>query len=220
MNTLQQAGFWQRFSNMAALKKFGHEWFARLEGCFLVSLGICFLSAAGLLVSGTAGLSIVTNELLPVTFGFWFFVINLPFFALAIKQLGMAFAWRSLICIVCVSATSDLMIYLIRFEEIPPLMSALIGGGLIGIGLILLFRHGTSLGGVNILALYMEKRTGIHAGKVILMMDLIVVAAGLMLFPLVQVAYSAFSFVVLSSVLGRYHKKAPISQQAEEQAQS
>ncbi|GAA5215692.1 YitT family protein [Corallincola platygyrae] len=211
---MQQVGFWQRFSNMTTLKQFSHEWFARLEGCFLVSLGICFLSAAGLLVSGTAGLSIVTNELLSVSFGFWFFIINLPFFALAIKQLGWAFAWRSLICITLVSGASDLMIYLIRFEQIPPILGALVGGGLIGIGLIVLFRHGTSLGGVNILALYLEKRTGIHAGKVILAMDLIVVAAGLAMFPLVQVAFSALSFVVLSSVLGRYHKKAPLTQQA------
>lgn len=198
------------------MKRLALQWYAQVEGCFLVSLGICFLSASGLLVGGTAGLAFIANKLLPVSFGFWFFTINLPFFYLAIRQMGRDFALRSLLCIVAVSLMSDLLSAYVSFANLPPLLGAVIAGGLIGIGLILLFRYRSSLGGVNILGLYMEERFGIHSGKVILASDVVVAASALALYPWDKVAYSLLGFVVLSSVLGRYHKKAPISQQQEQ----
>ena len=201
------------------MKKLALDWYAQVEGCFLVALGICFLSASGLLVGGTAGIAILVNTLLPVTFGFWFFLVNLPFFYLAIRQMGKSFAIRSLICIVLVSTLSDILSYCVAFKALPEALGAMIAGGLIGIGLILLFRYRASLGGVNILALYMEERFGIHSGKTILSTDLAVAISGLALFPLDKVIWSLLGFVVLSSVLGRYHKKAPIKQQALKQKQ-
>lgn len=196
------------------MKQIALSWYAQVEGCFLVSLGVCFLAASGLLVGGTAGLAFIANKALPITFGVWFFTINLPFFYLAIRQMGKAFAVRSLLCIIAVSLMSDVLNFYVHFENLPPLLGAVIAGGLIGIGLILLFRYRSSLGGVNILGLYLEERFGIHSGKVLLASDLVVAAFALALYDWDKVAYSLLGFVVLSSVLGRYHKKAPIQQQS------
>ncbi|MCM2678482.1 YitT family protein [Echinimonas agarilytica] len=196
------------------MKQVALQWYAQVEGCFLVSLGICFLAASGLLVGGTAGFAFIAHKFMPVSFGFWFFIINLPFFYLAIRQMGKAFAVRSLICIVAVSLMSDVLNYYVSFDALPPLLGAVIAGGLIGIGLILLFRYRSSLGGVNILGLYLEERFNIHSGKVLLASDVLVACCALTLYEIDKVAYSLLGFVVLSSVLGRYHKKAPIQQQA------
>lgn len=189
------------------------QWYAQIEGCFLVALGVCFLSACGLLVGGTAGLAFIVHKTVPVSFGFWFFTINLPFFYLAIRQMGRDFSIRSLLCIIAVSVMSDLLSAYVSFSSLPPLLGAVIAGGLIGIGLILLFRYRSSLGGVNILGLFLEERYGIHSGKVLLASDVVVVACAITLYPLEKVTYSMLGFVVLSSVLGRYHKKSPIRQQ-------
>lgn len=194
------------------MKKIAFQWYAILEGCFLVSLGIFFLQSSELLVGGTAGISALLNRQIELTFGTWFFLVNLPFFYLAIKQMGRTFTVRSFFCIGLVSLLSDALTVLINIETIPTWLAAFIGGGLIGIGLLLLFRHNTSLGGVNILALYVEKRFNIHSGKVILGLDSLVLIAALQSYPIEKVAYSLVGFIVLSSVLGRYHKKAPVEQ--------
>lgn len=196
------------------MKKLAFQWYAILEGCFLVALGIFFLQSSELLVSGTAGLSALVNRHFELTFGTWFFLINLPFFYLSIKQMGRTFTIRSFLCIGLVSLLSDALTILISIESIPTWLASFIGGGLIGVGLLLLFRHNTSLGGVNILALFLEKRFHIHSGKVILGIDCLVLLAALQSYPLEKVAYSLIGFVVLSSVLGRYHKKAPVEQHA------
>lgn len=141
----------------------------------------------------------------------------MPFFIVALKQMGKSFTVKSMIGILLVSILTDMLNLLINIDSIPIWLASFIGGGLIGIGLLILFRHNTSLGGVNILALYVEKKYGIHSGKVILATDMLVVLLALNFYPLEQIAYSMIGFFVLTSVIGRYHKKAPISQQQPKQ---
>lgn len=195
------------------MKKAAFEWYAILEGCFLAALGLFFLQSSGLLVGGTGGIAAISNKVLNLSFGTWFFLINLPFFLVAFKQMGKSFTLKSLFGIFLVSVLTDALGLIINISAIPIWLAAFIGGGLIGIGLLILFRHNTSLGGVNILALYVERRFNIHSGKIILTTDMLVVAFAFMFYPPQQVVYSIIGFVVLTSVIGRYHKKAPITQQ-------
>jgi uncharacterized membrane-anchored protein YitT (DUF2179 family) len=143
----------------------------------------------------------------------WFFLINLPFFIIAYKQMGKSFTFKSIFAIALVSTLSDTLSSLIVIDTIPLWLAAFIGGGLMGIGLLLVFRHGASLGGVNILALYLEKHYGIHTGKVIFVIDMTVLTLAFQVYSAHQVLYSVVASLVLTSVIGRYHKKAPISQQ-------
>ena len=195
------------------MKKIAFEWYAILEGCFLAALGLFFLQSSSLLVGGTGGIAAISTKATSLSFGTWFFLINIPFFLIAFKQMGKSFTVKSIVGIFIVSALTDALGLLIDISTIPLWLAAFIGGGLIGIGLLILFRHNTSLGGVNILALYIERKYNIHSGKVILTVDMIVVALAFMFYPLEQIAYSILGFFVLTSVIGRYHKKAPITQQ-------
>lgn len=194
------------------MKKIAFEWYAIIEGCFLVALGFFFLQSSNLLIGGTGGLAAITNSVYEISLGTWFFLINLPFFIIAIKQMGKSFTIKSIISIALVSVLSDALSSMMVISVIPLWLAALIGGGLIGIGLLLVFRNGASLGGVNILALYIEKYYGIHSGKVILVIDMLVLTLAFQVYSTEQVLYSVVASLVLSSVIGRYHKKAPISQ--------
>lgn len=200
------------------MKKIAFEWYAIIEGCFLAALGLFFLQSSDLLVGGTAGVAAISNKAFSLTLGTWFFLVNAPFFIIALKQMGKSFTIKSVLGILLVSILTDTLNLLINIDTIPIWLASFIGGGLIGIGLLILFRHNTSLGGVNILALYLEKKHGIHSGKVILATDMLVVLLALNFYPLEQIAYSMIGFFVLTSVIGRYHKKAPISQQQPTQA--
>lgn len=198
------------------MKKVAFEWYAIIEGCFLAALGLFFLQSSHLLVGGTAGLAAISNQVYTLSMGTWFFLINAPFFLIAFKQMGKSFTVKSAIGVGLVSLITDSLTLLINIDSIPVWLASFIGGGLIGIGLLILFKHNTSLGGVNILALYIEKHHGIHSGKIMLATDMLVVLCALFLYPIEQIAYSLIGFLVLTSVLGRYHKKAPISQQHSE----
>ncbi|WP_299270294.1 YitT family protein [uncultured Psychrosphaera sp.] len=194
------------------MKKIAFEWYAIVEGCFLVALGFFFLQSSSLLIGGTGGLAAITNNLYEISLGTWFFLINLPFFVIALKQMGKSFTFKSIVSIALVSVLSDALSSMIVIDVIPLWLAAIIAGGLMGIGLLLVFRNGASLGGVNILALYLEKHYGIHTGKVIFIIDMIILTLAFQVYSVEQVLYSVIASLVLTSVIGRYHKKAPISQ--------
>lgn len=182
-----------------------HRWLSLFEGCLLVALGIHFLSASNLLISGTAGIGMILTQLSPLSFGQLFFILNIPFYGLAWRALGRAFSIRTFCCISMLAVLSELMRWLVHIE-IQPIFASVLGGMLIGFGLILLFRHNASLGGLNILAVYLERRFHIHASKTTLVGDLLVLCLALFVLDLTQLGYSLIAFMTLCSVVGRYHQ--------------
>ena len=61
-----------------------------------------------------------------------------------------------------------------QFKQLDPLYAAFIGGLLVGSGLLGLFRHQASLGGLTILAQYLSQKHGISIGKFQMAVDCIV----------------------------------------------
>ena len=183
-----------------------HRWLSIVEGCFLVALGIHLLSVAGLLISGTAGLSLILIQVTPLTFGAIFFLINLPFYILAYLQMGLDFTVRTFLSISLLTFLTELMRRFIHIEIDQIFIVAILGGLLIGFGMILLFRHQSSLGGFNVMVLFIEKRFGIHAGKTTLALDIIVMVLALILIDVDKVIWSLLAFFTMASVVGRYHR--------------
>lgn len=52
-----------------------------------------------------------------------------------------------------------------QINEVRPILAALMGSALVGVGLLILFRHRASLGGFNIVCLWLQERYGVSAGK-------------------------------------------------------
>lgn len=163
------------------------------SGSLVSALGLFCLSSAGLLTGSTAGVAFLLHYAIGVNFGLAFFVVNLPFFYLSLKQLGPAFTIKTFIAIALTSLLTNLQPRLFEVAHINPFWSALLGGILLGFGLLALYRHRASLGGVGILGIYLQERFGIRAGLVQLAVDLCVLA----------VAFAVTTpFVVICSVLG------------------
>lgn len=182
-----------------------HQWLSILEGCTLVAFGLHLLTSVGLLISGTAGMGMILLQLTSLTFGQLFFLLNLPFYILAWRALGKSFALRTFVAVSLLSVLSEVFRQFIQIQ-IHPLISAIVGGMLIGFGLIILFRHNASLGGLNILAVYLERRFKIHASRTTLIADIGILIAALFVLNGAQLMYSLVAFILLSSVVGRYHR--------------
>ena len=80
------------------------------------------------------------------------------------------------------------------------------GGLLVGIGLLILLRHRSSLGGIGILAAFVQERFGWRAGKFQLGMDCVILAAAFLVLDWHLVALSVVGAVVLNMVLAVNHK--------------
>lgn len=211
MNTSVTARLIQtRSLSRLGLRQRLESWLPLLEGSLLVALGVQLLKSADLMVSGTAGISLLLNHASGWSFGLIFFVINLPFYALAIQRMGWAYSLRTFICITLLSVIAETLGLGLTLSEIHPLLAAPVAGLLIGLGLVILFRRQASLGGFNILAAWLEKQWGLHPGRTLLCTDMSVIALGLYLLPWHQVLWSLLAFVSLASVVGRYHRQSEV----------
>lgn len=174
-----------------------HTWLedaqAFVLGTALCALGVQFLTAAGLVTGQTAGAAVLLSYATDWTFGVWFFLLNLPFYVLGWFRMGPRFVIKTVIAVTLVSLMSRIMPDLVSFDTLDPLAASALSGAVIGMGLIVIFRHGASLGGIGILALWSQERFGIQAGWVQLGFDAILFAvAALILDP----------WLVLASLLG------------------
>ncbi len=179
---------------------------ALLSGTLLVSLGVAMLGKAHLITGGTVGLAFLLHYFTGVSFGKLFFTINLPFYYLAVKKMGWQFAIKTFSAILLLSGMSELLPLVFSMDSIHPAYAATMGGLLCGVGLLVLFRHKASLGGFNVLVLYLQERYGLRAGAVQLALDGAILLASLPMISVGLVAVSLLGAAVLNLTLAVNHR--------------
>jgi uncharacterized membrane-anchored protein YitT (DUF2179 family) len=179
---------------------------AIFTGTVLVSLGISMFSQVGLLTGGTAGLAFLLHYASGVSFGWAFFLLNLPFYWLAWRRMGPGFTIKTFCAVGLVALFSGLHPKLIQLQGLTPFYVALIGGAMMGTGFIVLFRHKASLGGINILALYLQERHGFRAGKLQMGLDLLILAASLWLVSIPALIASVLGALMLNLAITLNHR--------------
>ena len=177
-----------------------------LTGAMVAALGFYFLNKVGLLTGGTAGVAFLLHYALGISFGLLFFIVNLPFYYLSFRRLGLAFSVKTFVAIGLVSVISEVEGRLFLFDYIHPIGAALLGGLLLGDGLQARYRHRASLGGVGILAIYIQDRFGIQAGLIQLAFDLCVMLCAFAVVSPMTVAWSVVGAVVLNLFLAINHR--------------
>ncbi|QFY58983.1 YitT family protein [Rhizobium grahamii] len=176
------------------------------SGSLIAALGLYMLASAGLLTGSTAGIAFLLHYAFGLNFGLAFFLLNLPFFYLSWKRLGVAFTVKTFIAIGLTSLMTNLQPKVMDISAIHPAWAALLGGVLLGFGLLALYRHRASLGGVGILGIYMQERFGIRAGLVQMAIDLCVLAAAFFVTTPPVVFYSVLGAVVLNLFVAINHR--------------
>jgi uncharacterized membrane-anchored protein YitT (DUF2179 family) len=138
-----------------------------------------------------------------------FFLVNLPFYWLALKRMGWRFTLKTFCSVALVSLFSGLhpkLVHLVDVNMLTPFYVALIGGLLMGVGFIVLFRHQASLGGINILALYLQQTRGIRAGKIQMGLDFVIVLASLAVVTPLALAASILGAFALNLAISLNHR--------------
>lgn len=180
--------------------------FGLLTGTFVASLGIYLLKTAHAVTGGTAGLSLLLSYASGWSFGVLYLLTNLPFLVLAVRAKGWDFSVRTVISIALVSAFAYLHPLMLPQLQLNPVYATLVGNLLAGVGMLMVFRHRSSLGGLNTLALLLQEKVGWRAGYTQLAMDVAIIASALIVVPPANVLLSAAGAVVLNVVLALNHR--------------
>ena len=135
----------------------------------------------------------------------------MPFALLAVWRRGWSFTIRTVISIVLVSAWAPVHAALFPIVQIEPwygtLAGNLLAGNLLaGVGVLILFRHRSSIGGINIIGLEVQDRTGFRAGWTMMIFDLVIILSALLVVPWQNVVMSAVGAVLLNLVLALNHR--------------
>lgn len=176
-------------------------------GVFLCSMGVHILTSVGLITGQTAGIAVILSYLTGYSFGVTFFIVNLPFYVLAYRRLGAEFTLKSLISVTLMSLCTEMLPLGMTFDKLDPALGAVAFGTVVGIGLLAMFRHNGSMGGLGVVALLIQDTTGFKAGWVQLIADAFIFGVAAMLFPASVVLYSLLGAVVLNLVIAFNHRR-------------
>lgn len=187
-----------------------HTWLddghALVAGSLFVALGLTMFSHAGLLTGGVAGVAFLVSYATGWSLAVCFFVFSLPFFVLSWWRLGREFTLKSFGAVALVSACTAAAPRVVRFELLDPWVASVLGGFLIGFGLLALLRHRASVGGVNILAQWLQQSRGLSAGKIQMSVDIVVVLVALLVVPPERVLQSVVGALAIGAILTLNHK--------------
>lgn len=179
---------------------------ALLTGTLFVALGVLMYRHAGLLTGGTAGLAFLSHYGTGVDFGLAFFCINLPFYSFAWRRMGRVFTLKTFTAVALLSLWVHFLPQALAFERLATPLAVVAGGLLMGAGMLMLFRHKASLGGLNVLVLYLQDRMGWRAGKVQMLFDCLIVLGALWVADWQRVGWSVIGAVVLNLTLAINHR--------------
>lgn len=179
---------------------------ALFTGCVLISVGIALCSGAQLLTGGMVGLAFVLHYATDLPLGALFFVLNLPFYWLAWKKMGRAFTLKTFVAVLLLSLLTELQPHVLQIGQLHPLYAAIAGGLLLGVGMLVLFRHRGSLGGIGIAALYLQDRYGWRAGKVQMVLDCCILLLACATVEPQRVLWSIVAAITLNLALAMNHR--------------
>ncbi len=172
-----------------------------IAGSAIYALSVnCFSAPNNIAPGGATGLATVINylvEWLPI--GTLMFAMNIPLLLTAWFKLGKSFTLRTLVALGLVSTLIDVTApYLPVFTD-DMILTCLFGGVLAGLGLGLIFIRGATTGGSDIIGRLLEKRfRGIPVGRLMLMVDGVIVAISALVFGNVESALYAALFIFIS----------------------
>lgn len=160
------------------------EYIYIIFGATLVGLSYnIFFLPAKLAAGGISGVSTILFEIYAISPALVQLVINIPIFFIGWFALGKDFSFKTLLGTFWV----PLIIYLsadIPIEITNPLLGALYGGILLGVGLGIVYKGNGSTGGTAAIAQIVKKFTGISSGYSQFIVDGLVVTASIIVFSL------------------------------------
>ena len=147
-------------------------------GSVIFGVGIqCFFYPAALLSGGVTGISMIINYLTGWPVGMMMLAINLPLFIISLRNYGWRFLTGSILGTVVCSVSIDLLALTDFSLTSEPLLAAIYGGVITGLGLGIVYTTGSTTGGTDVVAKLMKTRFPyVNFGTLVLMLDAVIIS--------------------------------------------
>lgn len=152
-----------------------------LKSCAVITLGSViyalsfdwFVAPNQFAMGGVTGLAQILHHWFPaLTVGAASALMNVPLFLIGWKKIGGHLLVSSLYAMMVSSAAIDGLNLLVDFQPMDPILAALFGGGVMGVGLGLVFAQGATTGGTDIVAKLLKlKWPWLPIGKLVVVPD-------------------------------------------------
>ena len=162
---------------------------------FLITLGILiyttgwtiFLTPNNMFGGGVSGISAIIQFATGIKMGYTYFVINALLLLISLFIIGPSFGVKTVYAILLASFCLNIEQTIIPTQFIQDialsngkLLCSIIGGSMAGFGIGMSISQGGSTGGTDIIALIVTKYRNVSPGKVILLMDVFIIAFSLL----------------------------------------
>jgi uncharacterized membrane-anchored protein YitT (DUF2179 family) len=175
--------------------------FSIFLGTFIMALAIkAILIPANLVTGGVAGIAMVLEYHTGIEVWIWYLVLNAPIFFAGYRLVSTRFVLYSLL------GTFSLSLFLAVIQSVElkldePLLAAVLGGVISGLGLGMVLLSRGSTGGTDIIAVVFRRLWGHNIGQVLFMSNLLVLVFALTILDLEMVLFSAITIYVSGRVV-------------------
>lgn len=157
-----------------------------IVGAFILAAGfVFFITPHKIVPGGVYGISIVLHYIFGTPVGAIALLFDIPLTLVAIKILGPRFGAKTVVGFVMTAVFVDGLTYFYGTKPLitdDVLLSSIVGGVFIGIGLGLIFKTKATSGGTDIVAMIISKYTHLPVGRLLIMVDSTIVLFGLIVF--------------------------------------
>ena len=168
-------------------------------GSFVYACGISlFLDPNDLAPGGIVGLSVIFNRILGIETGTLYFILNIPIMFLGLWKFGLRFIASTFFSIILNSVFTNVLAGVGAVTS-EPLLAALAGSILVGVGVAIVFKSKATTGGTDIIVKVIhEKYKHLKTGAIFLLTDVIIVTASGFVFKDFNIIMYAFIAVFVT----------------------
>ena len=188
-------------------KKFIKDILNDVAGSFALSVGIyCFAEKVNIAPGGVSGIAIMIKYLTGLPVGILTLIMNMPLLVIAYKFMGRKFTLCTLRTVILNTIILDAVVtpFFPQYAG-DRLLGSLFGGVCAGAGLGIVFLHGSSTAGTDILGYLVERKyPHIQIGKALLLVDFVILTISVFVFRNIESAlYGVVALFTQSMVINQ-----------------
>ncbi len=179
------------------MKEFSTNVLFNTIGAFLAAFALeCFLVPNQIIDGGIVGISIMASYITKINLGIFLIVLNIPFLILALNEFGKKFIFLAFYSVGMLALFVNFVSSHIKVVTSDPLLSALFGGGILGMGVGIVLKNNACMDGTEILAMKIAKKFPYSVGEIIMFTNIFIFISAGFLYGWNQAMYSTLTYLI------------------------
>ena len=166
-------------------------------GAFIAAFALeCFLVPNEIIDGGIVGISIMASYLTKINLGIFLIVLNLPFLFMAFREFGKKFVLLALYSVGMLALFVNIVSDNIPVITREPLLVAIFGGGILGIGVGLVLKNDSCMDGTEIMAIKISKKYPYSVGEIIMFINVFIFSCAGFVYSWEKAMYSTLAYLL------------------------